>query len=70
MDKAITELDKFVKNNIDLSLTEVTFEQFSKMYLDHISLYRSINTILAIKTVLNHFQCLNDKELSKIFKKN
>lgn len=68
MDKALIELQNQLKNHVDSSLNGITFEQFSKLYLDHISLYREANTILALKTVLNHFTDLNNKELSKINK--
>ncbi|MBE6066128.1 MAG: site-specific integrase [Clostridium lundense] len=66
MDKALIELKKVVKNRIDPSMTGITFKQFSEMYLEHLSLYRTTNTILSLKTVLNHFKEFNDKEMGKI----
>lgn len=66
MDQALAELKKVVKNKIDPSMTGITFKQFTEMYLEHMSLYRTTNTILAFKTVLNHFKELNDKEIGKI----
>lgn len=68
MDKALIDLQNQLKNHVDASFNGISFEQFSKLYLDHISLYREANTILALKTVLNHFTDLNNKELTKINK--
>jgi integrase len=68
MDNALKDLKDQVKNQIDPSFEGITFGQFTKLYLEHISIYREINTILAINTVLNHFTDLNDKELTKINK--
>lgn len=66
MDKALVELKRTVKNNVDPSMTEITFNQFTDMYLEHMKIYRTTNTILAFKTVLNHFTELSNKELAKI----
>lgn len=66
MDKTLADLKKVVKNNIDPTMSGITFKQFTDMYLKHMSLYRTTNTILAFKTVLNHFSHLDNKELSKI----
>ncbi|NFB33184.1 site-specific integrase [Clostridium botulinum] len=66
MDKSLVELEKSIKNNMDPSMSEITFKQFTDMYLEHMKIYRTTNTILAFKTVLNHFVTLSNKELTKI----
>ena len=66
MDIVVSKLKEQLKNNIDKNMLGVTFKDFTDMYIDHITLYREMNTILAFKTTLNHFTKLNDIEMSKI----
>lgn len=67
MDAAVLKLkDEDSKGPTDASLKDITFEQFSKMYLEHVKLYRSANTIITYQTVLNRFKDLNDMQISKI----
>lgn len=66
MDIAIQKLKKETENQIDSSLRNITFKRFSDMYIDHIKIYRTANTIISYQTVLNHFSELNDIELTKI----
>lgn len=67
LDKALDELKKEVKNQpIDPTMKGLTFKQFSDIFLEHVSLYRETNTILAFKTALNNFTALNDIEVSKL----
>ncbi|EDU35703.1 MULTISPECIES: tyrosine-type recombinase/integrase [Clostridium] len=65
-DKLLDELKEMFKNNIDPSSENITFGEFSDKYIEHLKLYRSINTILAFNTVLNHFKHLDDTDISKI----
>lgn len=66
MDKAVDELKKLFKNKINPSLLDTTFKQFTDMYLEHVKLHRSINTVLCFKTVLNHFTELDNTPISKV----
>ena len=66
MDATVSALKKQLENNIDKLMLGVTFKKFTDMYTAHISLYREMNTILAFKTVLNHFVDLDDIEMAKI----
>lgn len=68
MDKTLLELKNQLKNHVDPSLDGITFKEFITLYLEHLKLYRSANTIIAFETVLNHFSDLNNKELTKITK--
>jgi len=67
MDKALDELKKEVKiQPVDPTMEGLTFKQFSDIYIEHISLYSEVNTILAYKTVLNNFSSLDNIEICKI----
>jgi len=66
MDLAVLILKEEVGNPIDSSLKDMTFEKFSEMYLEHVKIYRSANTIITYKTVLERFKDLKDIEINKI----
>lgn len=66
MDAAVLVLKKEVTNPIDATLKDITFKKFSDMYIDHIKLYRTNNTIVTYKTVLKRFIDLHDIEITKI----
>jgi integrase len=66
MDQAVLALKKQFKNNIDSSMSGITFKQFGEKHIEHMKLYREINTVLGINTVLNHFSGLDNIELAKI----
>lgn len=66
MDKMVSELKNISKNEVNTDMLGITFGDLSKKYLKHISLYRETNTILAFKTVFNHFICLDNIEVTKV----
>lgn len=66
MDEALKELKELLENSVDISALDITFEEFTKMYIEHLTLYRETNTILAFKTAINNFSDLNNIELIKI----
>jgi len=66
MDVVVSELKNQLNNNIDSSMLGITFKKFTDMYTEHIILYREVKTVLAVKTVLNHFEVLDNVELTKI----
>lgn len=64
----VRDLEKSLKLKASLN-TEyegITFGQFAEKYIEHMNLYRETNSILAFKTVLNHFARLNNIELAKV----
>jgi len=66
MDIVVTELKEQLKNDIDTSMLGITFKKFTDMYTDHINLYRAVKTVLAVKSMLNHFNVLDNVEITKI----
>ncbi|MEG0668531.1 MAG: site-specific integrase [Clostridium sp.] len=53
-------------NELNSDFDNITFEEFIKIYLEHISLYVQENSIKVINTALPHFSTLNNLEISKI----
>ncbi|MBW9158905.1 site-specific integrase [Clostridium tagluense] len=66
MDTAVAKLKKEVENPIDPSLKDITFEKFTEMYIGHVKIYRTANTIISYQTVMARFSGLNDIEMNKI----
>lgn len=66
MNIALEELKELLKNNIDKSSLDKTFKYFTDMYIEHLTIYRETNSVLAFKTAINNFEPLNNKELIKI----
>ncbi|WP_326498384.1 Arm DNA-binding domain-containing protein [Clostridium brassicae] len=66
LDKTVKELKKKVKDSIDPTLDKITFGEFCDMYLEHIKLYKAINTINSFGVVINMFSELKDKDINKI----
>ncbi|WP_461614329.1 tyrosine-type recombinase/integrase [Clostridium sp. Marseille-QA1073] len=69
-DKLLEEIkaDVNIRNNTPNELKKITFGEFFDMYIEHISLYREANTILAFKNAYNNFLDLKDLELNAISK--
>jgi len=66
MDKVVLQLKKQLKNNTDINMVGITFGQFAEKHIEHLKLYKETNTVVSIRTVLNHFISLNDIELSRV----
>jgi len=66
MDIVVADLKEQLKNSIDKDMLGITFKKFTDMYKEHVTLYREVKTVLAIQTVLNHFNVLDNIELTKI----
>ena len=52
--------------NLNQDLKEITFKDFTDMYLKHISLQMENNTVRLYKMALKHFTDLNNMEMSSI----
>lgn len=63
---AVNELENKSKQHIPEEFKDITFENFSKQYIEHSKLYRAPKTILSIETMLNRFSSLNNIKLSEI----
>lgn len=64
-EEMLQELKKNVKI-VNKSFTKLTFKEFSDMYVEHETLYKQYKTIDNLKAILNKFNALNNKEMSKI----
>jgi len=64
----VKDLEKSLelKASLNAEYEGITFGQFAEKYIEHMNLYRETNSILAIKTVLNHFARLNNIKLTKV----
>lgn len=64
----VRDLEKSLelKASLNVEYEGITFGQFAEKYIEHMKLYRETNSILAFKTVLNHFAHLNNIELTKV----
>jgi len=60
--------DVNIRNNTPDELKGITFGEFFDKYIEHISLYRELNTISAFKVAYNNFLDLKDLELTTISK--
>lgn len=65
-EKMIIELKEQIENNLDMNLEKITLKDFIDMYLEHMSLYRTLRTIQVYKTSLKAFETLYELEMSKI----
>ena len=60
----IKELES--KQDLNAELGEITFKEFTNMFLEHISLYKATSTIDLYKYSFNKFKAIERKEMSKI----
>ncbi len=67
-DELLQEINKTITLNLDSDLKNITFKQFSDMYVEHITVHSAPNTIESYKKSLLKFSDLNDIELRKITK--
>lgn len=65
-DKRLEELKKTWTLRPDPEYEGITFGEFAKMYLKHVTLYKEGNTAKGYKTTVRRFSDLNDISLSKI----
>ncbi|MBM7869342.1 integrase [Clostridium pascui] len=68
IDKTVKELESTVKNNININDNEKTFEEVTKMYLEHSILYKEYNTVESYKNTFSKFSNLNDEKIKDIKK--
>lgn len=68
MDECLSALKNQITSSEALLDNEIIFKEFSKLFVEHISLYREFNTVIAIEGSLNAFSSLNEKKLSSITK--
>ncbi len=67
-DELLQEIKKTITLNLDSDLKNITFKQFSDMYIEHITVHSAPNTIESYRKSLLKFSDLNDIELKKITK--
>lgn len=70
-EQMVLELKKQLKNEdsiLDIKYDSITFKQLSDMYIEHISIYRENNTILAYQYAFNKFKELNPLKVKDIKK--
>lgn len=63
IEKMIKDLKSSIKNNINIHDSEKTFKEISKMYCEHIMLYKEYLTVKSYETCFKKFKVLNDKEI-------
>lgn len=70
-EKMLKELKHQLRNKnsiLDTNYDSITFKELSKLYIDHISLYRENNTINAYQYSFNKFKSLNTLKVKDIKK--
>lgn len=70
-EKMLKELKHQLRNKnsiLDTNYDSITFKELSKLYIDHISLYRENNTINAYQYTFNKFESLNTLKVKDIKK--
>ncbi|AYO30217.1 site-specific integrase [Biomaibacter acetigenes] len=65
-DKRLEELKKQFEMSLSTEYESITFGEFSKMFLNHVALYKEGNTAIGYRTAFRKFKDLNDIELAKI----
>ncbi|WP_414646349.1 site-specific integrase [Clostridium botulinum] len=68
IEKMIKDLKSSIKNNVDIHDSEKTFKEISKMYCEHIMLYKEYLTVKSYETCFKKFKVLNDKKIKDIKK--
>ena len=67
-DKMLDELKKNVKNQVTLNhdYDDITFEQFKDIFIEHIKLYNTYNTVATYERAFNKFSSLNYVKMADI----
>lgn len=65
-DKIIKSLKDIFNNNLSVEYKEITFEEYSKLYIEHIRIYKANQTVKVTEVALNQFEALNAKILRNI----
>ncbi|KEI92270.1 site-specific integrase [Clostridium botulinum] len=65
-DKLLDDLKCNIENSLNTDYGNITFKDFTIMFLEHEILYKEPGTIRSYRFALNRFKELNDLELSKI----
>ena len=64
--KRLDELKKQFSLQVSTEYEGITFGEFSKMFLEHLGIYKEGNTVISYKTAITRFSVLDDLEVSKI----
>jgi integrase len=65
-EKRADELKEQFALNLNTEYEGITFGEFSKMFLEHIALYKEGNTAISYRTPIRKFSNLNNSKLSEI----
>ncbi len=65
-DKLLDDLKCNIENSLNTDYGNITFKDFTIMFLEHEILYKEPGTIRSYRFALNRFKELNDLELNKI----
>lgn len=67
-DKMLDELKERYDNNINIhsDYENITFTQFSKIYIEHLKLHKETNTILLYELAIKHFSSLDNIKIRNI----
>lgn len=66
MGKMLEHLKETIVEDIDPSMQELTFKDFTDLFLSHLRIHREKNTIMTFETVISHCKPIHDKEVTKI----
>ncbi len=65
-DKMLDELKKDFRLDLNSELKGITFDKFTKMFIEHQELYKEYYTVKTYKNTIQKFNSLKDMELSEI----
>ncbi|WP_317411735.1 tyrosine-type recombinase/integrase [Clostridium baratii] len=65
-DTLLQEIKNNLENKINLDYCEITFKQFTNMYIEHIKLYRSLKTVIVYQSTIKAFKDLDNLKLKDI----
>ena len=65
-DKIVASLKEISTNNLSTDYTEITFKEYCTLYINHIKLYKAIQTVRVTEVALKQFKALDAKILRNI----
>lgn len=65
-DKIVESLKNNYNNNLCSDYSKITFKEYSKLYIEHIRLYKAVQTVKVTQVAFNQFNALDSKILKNI----
>ena len=65
-DKIVESLKEISINNLSLDYSEITYKEYCTLYINHIRLYKAIQTVKVTEVALKKFNALDGKVLRNI----